>query len=253
MFSLDSTKKLFQEGGLFNPSFFPPYKSDSFELIQLGSSDLENAIAVRAAYERAKSAQPNGQALGPFNRFYLILPQAVYNFGNSALEMDTPFIDIFPLNESIGYTFTGSGANSVIDIIISPPTGYTDVQISWIKAGAYYNLGPESGFVRILNHCFVEINTISKDLPLTILSLGTNIMINSINSRPAGIQLSGPASLSTINCVVTPAIDALSNNFSYSDIMFPFGQYSGSCSMYFCRYDGDLPSGTTNNASFPWF
>lgn len=70
--------------------------SESYVFVTAKGSDLENAIELQSAYDKAKTMNP-----GPSNRISVIVAPGNYNFGDDNFIVDTDYIDILPLVDKV--------------------------------------------------------------------------------------------------------------------------------------------------------
>ncbi len=70
---------------------------DAVFVVETGANAIANGVALKAAYTAAKSATPNGQALGPVNRAMVLIPLNNYDFDTTPLTLDTDYVDLYGL------------------------------------------------------------------------------------------------------------------------------------------------------------
>lgn len=70
------------------------YAHDAIVIVQHGANDVANGTNLKAAYTAAKSLTPGGSALATDNRAVVYVPAGRYDFGSTAFDVDTDFIDL---------------------------------------------------------------------------------------------------------------------------------------------------------------
>ena len=83
----------------------------NYIFVAADGTDVENALALQAAYDEAKTLSPSGT-----NRITIIAAPGYYNFGTNPFEMDTQFIDLVSLDGNRSVIFNSSNANGTISI-----------------------------------------------------------------------------------------------------------------------------------------
>ena len=69
------------------------YAPDAVVIVRRGATDAASGTNLKAAYTAAKSLTPGGSALAADNRAILIVPPGKYDFGSTAWDVDTDFVD----------------------------------------------------------------------------------------------------------------------------------------------------------------
>jgi hypothetical protein len=71
-----------------------PAIAANYITVTVTNNSVTNGTNLLAAYTRAKTTLPNGNALSATNRLAIILPPAIYDLGTQSLILDTQYIDI---------------------------------------------------------------------------------------------------------------------------------------------------------------
>ena len=67
---------------------------DAVVVVRRGANDAASGTNLKAAYTAAKSLTPGGNALAADNRAALYVPRGKYDFGSTAWDVDTDFVDL---------------------------------------------------------------------------------------------------------------------------------------------------------------
>lgn len=73
------------------------YVNSAYIVVQTAASATANGAALLAAYDDARTLQPNGLARAADNRACLILPPANYDLGTDQLVLDAEYVDVIGL------------------------------------------------------------------------------------------------------------------------------------------------------------
>lgn len=72
---------------------------DAYIVVEDAATDSARGTNLKAAYTAAKSLTPGGSALSATNRAVVIVPAGRYDFGSTALDVDTDFVDFVGVGE----------------------------------------------------------------------------------------------------------------------------------------------------------
>lgn len=90
-------------------------KGNAYIIAQTSSNAISNGANLVAAYARAKAMQPHSQPLSANNRASVLLLPGTYRLADSALVLDTPFVDLVGIG-TIAATRVESEGNALVQI-----------------------------------------------------------------------------------------------------------------------------------------